>query len=70
MPCMPQLFFTDADAEKRQGLSDRFYRGVMQRGLFFVEWHQSFIMLSHTERDIDTALSICEDAMAEAKSGA
>jgi glutamate-1-semialdehyde aminotransferase len=44
-----------------------FYPGVMKRGLFLVDWHQSFIMYSHKESDIDEALNICEDAMKDAR---
>jgi len=66
LPCMPQLFFTDKDENRRQRLQDAFYGEVIKRGLFFVAWHMSFIMLSHTEADIDEALNICEDSLTAA----
>jgi len=67
LACMPQLFFTDKDEKKRARLMNAFYPGVMKRGLFLVDWHQSFIMYSHKESDIDEALNICEDAMKDAR---
>jgi glutamate-1-semialdehyde aminotransferase len=42
-----------------------FYSRCISYGLFFVPWHVSFICYSHTERDIDEALDICDLAMAQ-----
>ncbi len=41
-----------------------FYSQCIRYGLYFVPWHVSFICYSHTERDIDEALEICDIAMA------
>jgi glutamate-1-semialdehyde aminotransferase len=44
-----------------------FYSQCIKYGLFFVPWHVSFICYSHTERDIDEALDICDIAMARTR---
>jgi len=67
LPCMPQVFFTDKNAERGKKSFDAFFQGVMHRGLFLAGWHMAFIMASHTDSDIDEALGICEDALGDVK---
>ena len=60
MPPRPRLLFTYPDEEKNKRATDLFFSEIMKRGVFMVEWHMAFINLSHTEKDIDEALDVCD----------
>jgi len=63
LPPMPRLMFTYSDEKKNKIVTDLFFSEIMKRGVFMVEWHMAFINLSHTEKDIDEALEVCDRVM-------
>ena len=44
-----------------------FFAQCLKYGLFFSPWHVSFVNYSHSDRDIDEALDICDFVMAKTK---
>ena len=44
-----------------------FFSECFRYGLFFCPWHVAFVNYSHTEKDIDEALDICDFAMGKTK---
>ncbi len=64
---MPMFRFTNEDKDTAKHAHNRFYSEVIRRGVFLCDWHTSFICYSHTERDIDEALDVCERVMKRMK---
>ena len=67
LPPMPFLRFTYEDPEVRRRVSDAFYEGVFARGVLLHPRHMWFMSYAHSDADIDSALTACEDAMREAR---
>ena len=63
LPPMPRLMFTYSDEKKNKRATDLFFSEIIKRGVFMVEWHMAFVNLSHTEKDIDEALDVCDRVM-------
>ncbi|MBV9233690.1 MAG: aminotransferase class III-fold pyridoxal phosphate-dependent enzyme [Candidatus Eremiobacteraeota bacterium] len=57
---MPFLSFADDS----RNLKERFYADVLSRGVLLHPNHLWYVSTAHTERDIDDALAIVDDAMA------
>lgn len=47
-----------------------FFSECFRYGLFFCPWHVAFVSYSHTEKDIDEALDICDFVMGKTKKNA
>jgi glutamate-1-semialdehyde 2,1-aminomutase len=68
VPAMPRLTWHPEEGNKcEHPAHNHFFRECFHNGLFFTPWHVAFVNYSHTERDIDEALDICDRAMASTK---
>jgi glutamate-1-semialdehyde 2,1-aminomutase len=64
-PVMPFMRFTDSDPGVRAHTRDSFYVETTRRGILLHPTHQWFVCGAHTEQDIDEAVAVCRDALAE-----
>jgi len=70
LPPIPMLRFTEPDEERRNLLRTAFYTETTRRGVLFHPGHCWFLSLAHTDRDVDTTLSVARDSMRAAKDAA
>jgi glutamate-1-semialdehyde 2,1-aminomutase len=56
---MPAILFED-DTDYAKG--NRFTQETLKRGVYMHPKHNMFLSLAHTEADIDTALSVTDEA--------
>ena len=68
VPSMPRLQWREGSIVKGgQSIKDRdfhhFFSLCFKHGLYFSSWHVGFVNYSHSEKDIDEALDICDFAM-------
>jgi glutamate-1-semialdehyde 2,1-aminomutase len=65
---MPRFTWHPNEGNKCENPVHKYFFGqCIQHGLFFCPWHVTFVNYSHTEKDIDEALNICDFAMAQTK---
>ncbi len=67
IPQMPNLRFTDPNEKTANKVKDMFFREVIRRGLFMIDWHMHFINFSHQAGDIDQALEVCDYVLGQMK---
>jgi glutamate-1-semialdehyde aminotransferase len=67
VPSMPRFTWHPNEGNKSEHPTHNyFFQQCIQHGLFFCPWHVAFVNYSHSEKDIDEALDICDFAMAKA----
>ena len=68
VPSMPRFTWSpDVNNDMSHPAHQYFFGECFRYGLFFCPWHVAFINYSHTEKDIDEALDICDYVMAKTK---
>ncbi|MFO0603436.1 MAG: aminotransferase class III-fold pyridoxal phosphate-dependent enzyme [Polyangiales bacterium] len=67
LPPMPFLRFTHPEPATRDLQRDALYAGAYARGVLLHPRHLWFTSLAHTDADIERVLSVCDDAMREAR---
>ncbi|MBI5526736.1 MAG: aminotransferase class III-fold pyridoxal phosphate-dependent enzyme [Deltaproteobacteria bacterium] len=65
IPPMPFLTFDHDDAGRYKERRTRFYTGAIRRGLFIQPFHHWYICHRHTDADLDRALDVIKEALAE-----
>jgi glutamate-1-semialdehyde 2,1-aminomutase len=60
-PQMPLVLFAD---DPHQRLGARFTEEALRRGVYLHPWHNMFMSVAHTDKDIDAALSRTDEALA------
>lgn len=65
IPPMPFITFDRDKEQKYKDLRTQFYTGAIRRGLFIQPYHHWYICYRHTEEDLNKALSIIKESLAE-----
>jgi glutamate-1-semialdehyde 2,1-aminomutase len=64
VPSMPRFTWHPNEGNRSDHPAHQyFFSECFRHGLFFAPWHVTFVTYSHSERDIDQALEICDFAM-------
>jgi glutamate-1-semialdehyde 2,1-aminomutase len=64
---MPRFTWEEGKVLFDNPVQNYFFSQCYRYGLFFHPWHVAFVNYSHTEKDIDQALEICDFAMEKTK---
>lgn len=65
---MPRFTWHPHEGNKSENpVHKYFFEQCILHGLFFCPWHVAFVNYSHTEKDIDEALDICDFSMARTR---
>lgn len=67
VPSMPRFTWSPGKGHSDHPAHEYFFSECMKYGLFFSSWHVGFVNYSHTSRDIDEALDICDFVMGRIK---
>jgi glutamate-1-semialdehyde 2,1-aminomutase len=67
VPAMPRFTWKPYTDDFTHPAHKCFFAECHRYGLFFADWHVTFVNYSHKDRDIDEALGICDLAMARTK---
>jgi len=68
VPSMPRFTWKPGRGNDMSDPVHQYFFGQCLRyGLFFCPWHVAFVNYSHTDKDIDEALDICDFVMAKTK---
>ena len=68
VPSMPRFTWTpDIINAMSHPAHQYFFSECYRYGLFFCPWHVAFVNFSHTEKDINEVLDICDYVMAKTK---
>jgi len=67
VPSMPRFTWSPGMNGSEHKAHNYFFSECIRYGLFFSSWHVTFVNYSHSPRDIDEALEICDFVMGRTK---